>query len=110
MWFTKKKDRERLAEKEKPFAEKEKPSIFGRGIPTVPRLNVHDGAWIYMVQYCDRKLKELREMNDSLDLDATQTAVIRGRIRALKDVLEIPNEDRPVKPLGIVERVVEDPY
>lgn len=44
-------------------------------------------AYRKLVEYIDQRIAELRASNDSLKLDAAETAVVRGRIAELKNLL-----------------------
>lgn len=53
-------------------------------------INFDDGTWRQVTRWAESKLKTEREKNDGMDLDAVQTAVIRGRISLLKELLALP--------------------
>lgn len=69
-------------------------TIGGVGNASTAVLNIHDGTWLYMLWYCERTIQDLREKNDNPNLTEIKSAVIRGRIQALKDILELPNENK----------------
>lgn len=51
----------------------------------IPRLD-----WLVVKAAAEEKLTSLRKQNDSNELDAAQTAALRGEIRALKWLLDLP--------------------
>ena len=51
----------------------------------IPRLE-----WPTVKALAEEKLASLRKQNDSVELDAAQTAAVRGEIRALKWLLDLP--------------------
>ncbi len=55
-----------------------------------PKLDINSPTWKYVVLWAEGELTAARERNDSPALDVTKTAVTRGKIRTLKDLLELP--------------------
>ena len=53
-------------------------------------INFSDGTWRQVSQWAEQKLKTEREKNDGVELDPVQTAVLRGRISLLKELLALP--------------------
>jgi hypothetical protein len=47
-------------------------------------------TWLYIRNWATEKLKEVREKNDSINRDTTQTAVLRGEIKILKELINLP--------------------
>ena len=70
--------------------------------PPVGRLNVYSETWIFVRSHCENKLAELRERNDNLSLDEHRTAVLRGRIYGLKEILDLP------KPKPEMQNIIAD--
>lgn len=54
----------------------------------------HSATWIAVEAWANEQLKRARESNDSPLKDATQTALLRGRIKALKDLKELVDPKR----------------
>ncbi len=57
-------------------------------------------TWFFIEDYLKMCLTKAREENDSMNKDALQTAAIRGRIKMIKELLDLPNDkprDRTVK-------------
>lgn len=54
---------------------------------------MHDDslAWQALVQYLQAAIQDRREALDNPDLDIVKTAVVRGEIRALKELLALPD-------------------
>ena len=47
------------------------------------------GTWKRLVKHLEDRLKDLRLQNDSTQLDERKTAVIRGRINEVKELLTL---------------------
>lgn len=62
----------------------------------VPELEIDfdSDAWKTIEAHARKQLDELRLSNDKASLDATATSVLRGRIAAWKDLLELPAKRR----------------
>lgn len=62
----------------------------------VPELEIDfdSDAWKTIEAHARKQLDELRLSNDKTSHDATATAVIRGRIAAWKELLELPEKRR----------------
>lgn len=66
----------------------------GNNIPDVVvgegRLETSSETWGFVSQWAEKEIARLRESNDSIMVDELKTAAIRGRIKALKDLLDLP--------------------
>jgi len=53
---------------------------------------MHDDslAWQALVQYANAAIQDRREALDNPELDAIKTAIVRGEIKALKELLALP--------------------
>ena len=60
-----------------------------------PEIEIGSPTWKAIQAFAQKRLSELRAENDRTSLDATQTAVIRGRIASLKDLLALPEKAAP---------------
>ena len=60
------------------------------GVIEDARLDQHSETWHFIRGYCAARLQALRETNDSPALDEVKTATLRGQIRALKEILDLP--------------------
>ncbi len=63
-------------------------------------LDKQSKTWFFIEDYLKMCLNKAREENDSMNKDALQTAAIRGRIKMIKELLDLPNDkprDRTVK-------------
>jgi len=58
------------------------------------QLNVHNETWQYIQNYCLARLDDLRKQNDNPKLTEQKTAVIRGGIKELDQVLELATKDK----------------
>jgi hypothetical protein len=54
-------------------------------------IDYQSATWHLLRKWADEQLRRAREKNDSADLDATETAALRGEIRLLKRFLDLPN-------------------
>jgi len=52
--------------------------------------NPHSATWIFIKEWCEIELEKLRRLNDSIAMDVAKTACIRGEIRRLKKILDLP--------------------
>jgi hypothetical protein len=68
----------------------------------VGRLNEYSETWVFVRDHCEKQLAELRENNDNPSLDEQKTAVLRGRIYELKEILELP------KPRPTMQQSMDD--
>lgn len=51
---------------------------------------IHNLSWAHVSNEVKERLEYLRKQNDSVDLNPEQTAALRGEIRALKWLLDLP--------------------
>ncbi len=61
-------------------------------------LDPRSGTWAYLNKHLNAELVKAREANDSIRRTEIQTAEIRGRIRLIKELLELPNIEKKNKP------------
>lgn len=54
--------------------------------------NFNSPEWVALRERAEKRLQELREKNDSINLSERETAVLRGQIQELKDFLAIPEQ------------------
>ncbi len=57
-------------------------------------LDQYSATWMFIKNYAEKRIARLRERNDSVTADTIKTAVLRGEIRALKDLLSLPEGKR----------------
>lgn len=53
-------------------------------------MNTNEIEWDVVVRWAGEKIASAREANDNPSLDDIETALIRGRIRALKELIALP--------------------
>jgi hypothetical protein len=53
------------------------------------KLDSHSETWMFVRSHCHKRLLELREINDGA-LTEVKTATIRGQIKMLKEILDLP--------------------
>ena len=70
-----------------------------------PRIEVYSPTWKFIAQWAAAQLAAERERNDSYRLTEQQTALLRGRIDLLKDLIALPQAGRDQSlPAGILSR------
>jgi len=62
-------------------------SYMGDGV-----LDAYSGTWMFIKKWATDELDRARIFNDKKSLDIIQTSLIRGKIRLLKDLLELPKK------------------
>jgi hypothetical protein len=72
---------------------------------TDENLDPYSETWGYVRKWCEKQLSEARERNDNPTLTEIRTALIRGRIETLLEILELP---KPKKELKFSESQGED--
>ena len=77
------------------FIKKKKPIEVGKYKPA-GELDKNSSTWIFVKDWAESELEKLRIKNDSITLSEAQTAVIRGQIKRLKAVLELPSEGKGI--------------
>lgn len=70
---------------------RKKPVVVGNSDHT-GEIDRHSGTWIFVEAWASEQIKKLREKNDSANLSDVQTAVLRGKIKAMKELLDLPRE------------------
>ena len=50
-------------------------------------------TWNKLRKYLDSEIARLRELNDNVTLGADQTAALRGQLKALKDLRDLPTTE-----------------
>jgi len=82
------------------FTKKKEPIVVGTNRQADKgELETHSPTWLVVKTWATEHIEKLRIKNDSPNNTEIQTAVYRGQIRALKNLLELP-EDRK----GILNR------
>ena len=57
-------------------------------------IDPYSTTWRFVKTWADGSLKNARERNDNLNKDATQTAVLRGEIKILKELVALTEPKR----------------
>lgn len=60
-------------------------------IPSEGEINVTSGTWIFISQWAEKELANLKDQNDEIRRDEKSTAVLRGGIARLKLLLSLPD-------------------
>lgn len=60
-------------------------------IPGTGSLDPRSPTWAYVRNWATEALQKAREKNDSINNDLTKTSAIRGEIKILKELLNLPN-------------------
>ena len=53
-------------------------------------------TWIFIENWANDQIQKTREKNDNVNLTETQTAVIRGKIKALRDLLDLTRDRKGI--------------
>ena len=53
-------------------------------------IDVLSDTWLLIQSWATDQLQQARERNDSLSFDEIRTAALRGRIKLLKELLDLP--------------------
>ena len=72
------------------MAEDEKPIIIGN--PTMAVLDINSPTWQWIVNWATDELDKSRKLNDSIIRTDKDTAVLRGEIKRLKEILALPEK------------------
>lgn len=59
-------------------------------------LNIHSADWLIIEAYCENQIAELHKENEA-DLDAVETATIRGQLKMARLILDLAVEDVPIE-------------
>lgn len=70
---------------------------------TDDQLEVFSKTWRFILNKLDQKISAEREKNDAKRHDAIETAFMRGRISAFKEILDLQNDTGRKRP-GIISR------
>lgn len=54
-------------------------------------IDFQSSTWHLLRQWAEGQVKRAREKNDALALSSEETAALRGEIRVLKRLLDLPN-------------------
>jgi hypothetical protein len=64
------------------------------------RIEPYSETWTFLSHWLEADLAKSRESNDSSKRDALQTAELRGRIKLLKELIDMPvKKERPRIPV-----------
>lgn len=56
---------------------------------TISRLDFQSETWRAVIEHCHNRIAELRAKNDSMSLDETKTACIRGQIKECQNIVNL---------------------
>lgn len=59
-------------------------------------LDKYSPTWLFVETWAKEQIQRLREKNDSPNMNDAQTAVIRGKIKAYKELLDLPKERKGI--------------
>lgn len=71
------------------------------------KLNIRSATWFFVRNYCHKRIMELREFNDNPNLADFETAALRGKIKAYKEIIALEDPE-PMFRQG--EQIFEDSY
>ena len=69
--------------------------IFNNG----PRLDPGSETWNYIRMWARDRLKQAREDNDAISLNDIQTAALRGRIEAYREIMDLSKPEPDIRPV-----------
>jgi hypothetical protein len=92
------------ADKQKPAPLEAFVKEFEARLPDQPvgvgHLDSRSSTWIYIHAWATEALQKAREKNDSANRDLVQTSLLRGEIKILKELINLP-KPKPVR--GLLE-------
>lgn len=62
-----------------------------------PVLDIYSDTWAFVSKWAADELARVREMNDSTTRSIEDTSVLRGRIKQLKELLSLGNQQKNKK-------------
>jgi hypothetical protein len=60
------------------------------------RIDTKSATWKYIDRWAQESIEKLRLKNDAPTNTETQTAIIRGKIKMIKEVLDLPKEKKGI--------------
>ena len=63
-------------------------------------LDPRSPTWIFIHNWAEEALQKAREKNDSINRDLIQTSMLRGEVKILKELINLPN---PKSVKGLLE-------
>jgi hypothetical protein len=92
-WFRKKQNNQEFKPVEVRLPESGTNTIAQSG-----RLDPYSETWAFIRGYCEATLKETQDRNNSPVLDEVRTAMLRGKIAMLKEIMDLPKPKPEIKP------------
>ena len=68
--------------------------IFNNG----PRLDASSETWNYIRMWARDRLQQAREDNDAISLNDIQTAALRGKIEAYREIMDLSKPAPDIRP------------
>src|SRR5258708_32032108 len=87
-----------------PVVAAEEAHLVRRPVSADMQVRFEGETWAYVVDQAEKKLQRLREKNDDARLNEVQTAVLRGRIRELRDLLALPERLKAERMAALAQR------
>ena len=91
---------EETGQAEKPFVPIEATSPAGMSSLAMGYLDPRSQTWSFINAWAYEALQKAREKNDNMNRDMVQTSMLRGEIRVLKELINLPN---PKSVKGLLE-------
>lgn len=98
-WWTSLFNKQEVSRETEPVYQSYEARLPDQPLPT-GQLDQRSSTWLFVNAWAHEALKKAREKNDSINRDANQTAALRGEIRILKELINLPNP-KPVR--GLLE-------
>jgi len=76
MWFKKKNE---------PFTAVLPDEVLKEG-----KINIYSMTWKYIEAWANLEIENARKRNDSINLSHDATTILRGKIKAFKDLIDLP--------------------
>jgi len=76
------------------FKKKQEPLVAGlpENVLEDGKIDIYSMTWRYVEAWAENELDTARKRNDSVNLDRDTTAVLRGKIKAFKGLINLPKE------------------
>jgi len=71
---------------------KKEPIVVGSTDTAHGELDKHSSTWRFVEDWANSQIKAIREKNDNTSLTEAQTAVLRGKIKAYRDLLALTKD------------------
>ena len=60
--------------------------------PDISKLDLLSPSWLYIKEYTEHRLVELRDKNESPGLNIDETNILKGKIQYAKEIIKLADE------------------